>query len=120
MGFADAVTSALRQYAGFSGRARRSEYWFYYLFFVLAYVAAAILDTITGVPAATLLVIVGLFLPTLAVGVRRLHDTGRSGLWILLNFLPIVGAIVLLVFSIQDSQPGTNEYGPSPKETAFA
>ena len=63
-----------------------------------------------------MIVSLALLLPSLAVNVRRLHDTGRSGWWILIGLIPVIGFIVLLVFECQDSQPGTNAYGPSPKE----
>lgn len=59
-------------------------------------------------------------IPSLAVGVRRLHDTGRNGWWLLIGLIPLIGAIVLLVFFFQDSQPGNNEYGPSPKAAGAA
>jgi uncharacterized membrane protein YhaH (DUF805 family) len=114
------VKSVFNQYAGFSGRARRSEYWWFYLFTIIAYVVAAIVDAVIGVPAASGILFLGLIIPTLAVSVRRLHDTGRSGFWLFIGLIPLVGAIILLVFTVQDSQPGTNEYGPLPKENAFA
>ena len=110
------------KYATFEGRARRSEYWYYVLFYVLAIVALAIIDEITGTLSeeAGIGLLSGLFalatlVPTLAVTVRRLHDTDRSGWWVLINFIPIVGGIVLLVFTVMDSQPGANRFGPNPK-----
>jgi len=110
------------KYATFEGRARRSEYWYYVLFYVLAIVALAIIDEITGTfsEEAGIGLLSGLFVlatlvPTLAVTVRRLHDTDRSGWWVLINFIPIVGGIVLLVFTVMDSQPGANRFGPNPK-----
>ncbi|MDP9436969.1 MAG: DUF805 domain-containing protein [Actinomycetota bacterium] len=120
MGFADAVSSGFARYASFSGRARRSEYWWFYLFTFLVYVAATVIDAIIGVPATAAIAVLALFIPTLAVSVRRLHDTGRSGWWFLIGLVPLVGGIVLLVFFVQDGTPGANQYGPSPKETAFA
>ena len=115
MGMGEAVSSVLSKYATFSGRARRSEYWWFYLAFILVYVVAAIIDTVGGVPIATPIVFVAALIPTLAVGVRRLHDVGQSGWWLLIGLIPMVGAIVLLVFACQDSQPGPNRWGPSPK-----
>lgn len=115
MGFADAVKSVLGQYAGFEGRARRSEYWFFSLFFFLVLFVVAILDGVIGTfPLLYLLVALGLILPSIAVGVRRLHDTGKSGLFYLLALVPF-GGIALLVFFCMDSQPA-NQYGPSPKQ----
>lgn len=113
---------ALKKYAVFSGRARRREYW---MFFLVNMIIAIILGIIEGVidssPESNRSVLstlygLGIFLPSLAVGVRRLHDTGRSGWWTLVGVIPIIGAIVLLIFMAQDSQSGNNEYGPNPKQ----
>lgn len=114
MSFGTAISSCLNQYVGFSGRARRSEYWFFALFCALVYVVAAVIDAAIGTSVLTLLVMLGLFLPGLAVTVRRLHDTDRTGWWLLINLVPF-GGIVTLVFSCLDSQPFPNRYGPSPK-----
>ncbi|HST49278.1 DUF805 domain-containing protein [Jatrophihabitans sp.] len=115
MSFADAVRSVLSKYVVFSGRARRSEFWWFALFAGILYIVAGIIDAALGNQVLGLLVGLALLLPSLAVTVRRLHDTGRSGWWILIGLVPFLGAIVLLVFEVQDSQPGTNDYGPSPK-----
>jgi uncharacterized membrane protein YhaH (DUF805 family) len=122
MSFQDAVRTCLQQkYVDFSGRARRSEYWFFVLFYVIARFVAGIIDSIIGTRGfgggqgvLGTLVALALLLPGLGVGVRRLHDTGRSGWWILIGLIPIVGAIVLIVFFVQDSHPD-NQYGPNPK-----
>jgi uncharacterized membrane protein YhaH (DUF805 family) len=121
MSFPEAVRSVLSQYVGFSGRARRSEYWWYILFYLIVAIVASIIDNILGTDSGNTglvagLVALALFLPTLAVSVRRLHDTGRSGWWILLGLIPLIGAIILIVWYCQDSQ-GPNAYGPSPKES---
>jgi uncharacterized membrane protein YhaH (DUF805 family) len=115
MTFGNAVRSVFQQYAGFTGRARRSEYWYFVLFTVLVYVAASVVDAVLGIPVFTLLTVLALLVPTLAVSVRRLHDTGRSGWWMLLSLVPF-GGIVLLVFDCLDSEPGPNRFGPSPKQ----
>jgi uncharacterized membrane protein YhaH (DUF805 family) len=114
---------ALKKYAVFTGRAQRKEYWFFVLFVVLVSIVLTFIDNMTGTynRDVGLGLLSGVFslamlVPSLAVTVRRLHDTGRSGWWILLAFIPLVGEIVLLVFMVLDSQPGTNEYGPSPKD----
>jgi uncharacterized membrane protein YhaH (DUF805 family) len=115
MSFTDAVSSAFRHYADFSGRASRSEYWWFYLFYLLVLSAATLLDstrTLAGLVALALL------LPTLGLAVRRLHDTGHSGWWLLVGFVPLAGAIVLLIFFVQASHPGPNQYGPPPVGTA--
>ena len=110
MGFFAAVTSCIRNYAGFRGRASRAEYWWWTLFVILVEAATSGLgDAVGGLVGAALV------LPSIAVGVRRLHDTGRSGWWMLIAFVPFIGFIVLLVFFVLDSQPGSNEYGPNPK-----
>jgi uncharacterized membrane protein YhaH (DUF805 family) len=121
MSFPDAVRAALTNYVNFSGRARRSEYWYFALFAFLVYVAAFVIDSILGTyPLFYLLAAAGLLLPGLAVGVRRLHDTNRTGWFILLGLIPVVGAIILLVFFVAEGTPGDNQYGPSPKATPVA
>lgn len=134
MSFVTAVKTCIRKYADFTGRARRSEYWWFYLAYVLAVLAVAIVggvltavagavsESASGVVGTLVgvvygLVALGLILPTLAVGARRLHDTGRSGWWLLIGLVPL-GGIVLLVFWVTDSTPGTNRFGPSPKDLA--
>jgi|ABSQ01.1.fsa_nt_gi uncharacterized membrane protein YhaH (DUF805 family) len=112
----------LKKYADFSGRAQRAEYWYFVLFYVLIIIALSIIDSVAGLYDETLGLGVsgGLFalatlIPTLAVTVRRLHDTSRSGWWILLNLVPLIGGIVVLIFTCLDSTPGSNQYGPNPK-----
>lgn len=115
MTFGDAVRSVLTQYTGFSGRARRSEYWYFLLFSFLVSTVASMIDAALHSVVLGLLVTLGLILPSLAVGVRRLHDIGRSGWWLLIALIPLVGAIVLIVFACTDSQPGPNRFGPPVK-----
>ena len=109
--------AAVKQYATFSGRAQRSEYWFFFLFWWLIYIGLAIVDAfVFGTPGILAgLFAIGMFLPSIAVGVRRLHDTNRSGWWLLLNALPLFGWLVLFIFNVQDSQSGANSFGPNPK-----
>lgn len=118
MSFVEAVRTVLSKYATFSGRARRAEYWWFTLFALIVYVLAALVDSASGSQVATIVAIVALILPSIAVAVRRLHDTGRSGWWYLISLVPLAGGIVLLVFTLQDSEPGANQYGPSPKAGA--
>lgn len=113
----------LKKYTVFSGRARRKEYWFFVLFNVLVSIALTFIDGVTGTLSAESGVglLSGLYglavlVPSIAVGVRRLHDIGRSGWWLLIVLVPLLGVLVLLVFAVLDSQPGSNEYGPNPKE----
>lgn len=115
MGFGEAVSTCLSKYAGFSGRARRSEYWWFFLFNIIVSIVATVVDAALGTAFVALLVSIALLLPGIAVGVRRLHDTGRSGWWLLIALVPLVGAIVLIVFFATDSLPETNSYGESPK-----
>lgn len=116
MSFPDAVRSGLTNYANFNGRARRSEYWFFALFAFLVYVVAYIIDAVAGTyPIFYLVAALALLLPGLSMGVRRLHDTGKSGFMILLGLIPIVGAIILLVFFVAEGTRGDNQYGPDPK-----
>lgn len=114
---------ALQKYAVFSGRAQRKEYWYFYLFTVLITLALAILDMligsfdkVSGVGVLSGLYSLAVLIPNLAVTVRRLHDTNRSGWWFLVVLVPFIGGIVLLVFLVQDSTPGPNQYGANPKE----
>ena len=114
MSFIEAVNSCMRQYAGFDGRAIRSEFWFFWLFGFLIGIAANLVDPRGGVAG---LISLALLVPSLAVGARRLHDTGRSGWWQLLVFLPIIGWIVLIVWWATRGEPVANRYGPPPPES---
>ena len=105
-----------KKYVEFSGRARRKEYWMFILFNMLAVFGFQILDVILGTEgllgAGYSLAVI---LPSWAVFTRRMHDIGKSGWWWLIALIPLVGAIVLLVFACKDSEPGDNAYGPNPK-----
>ncbi|MGQ2983495.1 DUF805 domain-containing protein [Flavobacterium sp.] len=106
-------------YANFSGRARRSEYWYFTLFNVLAIILLALLGLVTGIFFVFYLVyIIAMIIPSLAVSVRRLHDTGKSGWFILLGLVPL-GGLVLLVFYCIEGDRGSNEYGPDPKNDNY-
>jgi uncharacterized membrane protein YhaH (DUF805 family) len=117
---------ALKKYAVFSGRSRRKEYWFFVLFVVIISIVLNIIDGLIGaydrsMGAGLLSTIFSLaiLIPSIAVSVRRLHDINRTGWWVLIALVPLVGWIVLLVFHLQDSTPGTNRYGPNPKSTDY-
>jgi uncharacterized membrane protein YhaH (DUF805 family) len=118
--FGDAVKVCFNKYVDFNGRARRSEFWWWTLFTVILGIVAGIIDAILGTRSASGTGVVGslvnlaVLLPSLAVGARRLHDTGRSGWWQLLWLVCLVGWIFLIVWLCQDSQ-GDNKYGSSPK-----
>ena len=110
----------LKKYAVFSGRARRKEYWMFLLFnIVIALVLGFVEGLANGPGIVSMLYSLAVLIPSIAVSVRRLHDTDRSGWWLLIALIPLIGTIVLIVFFVQDSKPGENQYGPNPKaETA--
>jgi len=111
-----------KNYAVFRGRAGLKEYWCFALFNIIINLCLALVDSKTGNLAAEARL--GLFgtiynvvilIPTIAVSVRRLHDTNRKGWWVLLGLIPIIGTIILLVYLVQDSDPGENRYGRCPR-----
>ena len=118
MGFGEAIQSVFSKYATFSGRARRSEYWYFVL---LQVIVTAVLNGLysatESVAFSAILVLfdLALLVPSLAVCWRRLHDIGKSGGYYFFILIPLVGWILLLVWMCQDSQPGANQYGPNPK-----
>lgn len=109
-----AVRMVLNNYVGFSGRATRSEFWYYVLAYIIASIAMNIIGGILGTMVLSMILSLGLFLPTLAVDFRRLHDTGRSAWWLLIAFIPLVGIIVLIYFWAQPSEDGDNAHGSKP------
>ena len=130
MDFTTAVRTVLKErFADFQGRARRSEFWWFYLFVMIVFIAlyavvmalafsgSGLLAAIGGI--AFLVVVLGLFIPYLAVAVRRMHDTGRSGWFLLIGMIPLVGLIVLFWF-VQRGTVGPNEFGEDPYDAAGA
>ncbi len=120
--FMEWYLKVLKNYANFTGRARRKEYWMFVLFNIIFAVIAIILDNILGVnveglPYGLFYFLYGLFIiiPSLSVAVRRLHDTGNSGWMILVGLIPIIGGIWLLVLYVTDGDPRENKYGENPK-----
>jgi uncharacterized membrane protein YhaH (DUF805 family) len=109
----------LGRYAVFGGRARRKEYWMFTLVSSVIYLALAFADDRVGSEWPTLTYLFATFLPSLAVTVRRLHDTDRSGWWVLVGAIPCAGFIAMLIFTAGEPTPGQNKYGPNPKETPF-
>jgi uncharacterized membrane protein YhaH (DUF805 family) len=105
----------LKKYATFGGRARRAEYWMFTLINTIVAVVVAFVSMKVGMQWLYFIYLVAVLLPSLAVGIRRLHDTGRSGWYLFIALIPLIGAIVLLVWLIQDSQAGDNQYGANPK-----
>ncbi|MGR4865661.1 DUF805 domain-containing protein [Caulobacter sp. LARHSG274] len=122
----------LKKYADFAGRARRSEYWLFTLFIVLVEIVYFILLGALGGGMGTgqmnglgmgltglyLLFVLGILIPSIAVSFRRLHDTDRSAWWLLIAFLPFIGGLVLLVFTLLPGTNGPNKFGPDPKGVA--
>lgn len=115
--------AVLKKYAVFSGRASRKEYWMFVLFNFIFGIVAMILDNVlqvaiggSGYGLLYTLYCLAVFIPSLAVSVRRLHDIGKSGWWLLISLIPIIGQIWLLILMLTDSDVGENEYGPNPKE----
>lgn len=111
-----------KKYADFTGRAQRSEYWYFVLFNTLISFGLSLIDFAigTGDPSTGMGLFSGLFslailIPSISVGARRLHDTDRSGWWMLLALIPVIGVIVLIALFAFDSQPETNRFGPNPK-----
>lgn len=106
----------LQKYAVFGGRARRKEYWMFCLFNIIIAVVLGFVEGLVGSQGVVgILYSLAVLIPGIAVTVRRLHDTDHSAWWLLIAFVPLVGAIVLLLFMVRDSQDERNQYGPSPK-----
>ncbi|OGR85014.1 MAG: hypothetical protein A2901_06065 [Elusimicrobia bacterium RIFCSPLOWO2_01_FULL_54_10] len=108
-------TGVLKKYAVFSGRSRRKEYWMFTLINFLIIVALVVVENLLDIFGPNLIYGLAVFVPSLAVAIRRLHDTDRSGWWMLIGLIPVIGAIVLIVFMVMDSTPGDNRFGPNPK-----
>lgn len=113
---------ALKKYAVFQGRSRRKEYWFFALFNIIISIVLSFIDVAAGIfsPATGIGLLSGLYaliilIPGISVTVRRLHDTGRTGWWLFIVFIPVIGLIVLLVFMVLDSDSTENAYGANPK-----
>jgi uncharacterized membrane protein YhaH (DUF805 family) len=118
------ATLPLKKYMQVQGSSRRKEYWFFFLLMLAVYIVAGMVDGILGMGGLigglygplTLLAALFFIIPSFAVGIRRLHDTNRSGWWILIGFVPLIGALVLLYFFILEGTRGPNDYGADPKE----
>jgi len=114
--------TVLKKYAVFDGRARRMEYWMFVLFSAIVSIVLSIVDAMLSLNAPggfgllSGLYSVAVLIPSIAVAVRRLHDTNRSGWWIFIGIIPVLGWVALIVFMFLDSTPGDNKYGPNPKE----
>lgn len=117
--FADVIKTVLNRYVQFSGRARRSEYWYWILFILLVSIALSVVDgVIFGFGDSDFSIFgplfsLATFLPSLAVGFRRMHDTGRSAWWLLIGFIPLIGAIILIFWFAKRGEEHANQYGPA-------
>ena len=114
--------TVLKKYAVFNGRAGRKEYWYFILFNIIISLILGFIDGImggfsveAGIGPLGAIYSLAILIPSLAVSVRRLHDTDRSGWWLLIGLIPLIGAIVLIIFMIQDGKPNDNQYGSNPK-----
>lgn len=127
MNFTAAVRSVFSNYANFRGRAPRSEFWWFVLFTLIANLVLSIIDSLivapilgfspfsdNGARPLSALFSLGVFIPSLAVGARRLHDTGRSAWWLLIGLVPLIGWLIFVYFAVQPSEEVTNEYGRPP------
>ena len=108
MNFSDAVRSGFSNFVNFHGRAGRAEFWYWFLFANLVLIGTSFLPAVAGIAS------LGLLIPSLAMAARRLHDTGKSGAWLLWNLVPVVGQFVLLMAMVQQSTPGNNQFGANP------
>ena len=122
------IDTIKNKYAKFDGRASRSEYWFYALFYLIIAIVVGMLDTFLINPMLgvtpelageggilQIILALALLIPSIAIGIRRLHDIGKSGWWLLIGLIPIIGALVLIYFYVTDSQAGSNQFGENPK-----
>ena len=110
----DYFIGALKKYADFTGRARRKEYWMFFLFYMIFYIGLIVIDVVLGMGFIAMIFTFALFIPSISIATRRLHDTGRSGWWQLILFIPVIGLIILIVFLSQDGHD-ENDYGVNPK-----
>ena len=135
VGFFEAIKLGFKKYVNFRDRSRRSEYWFFILFngIIFSLLIILMISTLKEVKGSTysyyykyyevhplvnaleIIYFLIMFLPIICIQIRRLHDIGKSGFFLFLHFIPLVGSIILLVFFCEDSEPGQNLYGPSPK-----
>lgn len=110
-------TDVLKKYADFSGRARRQEYWMFFLCNIAVAIIVGIIDAVIGANMIIYgLYILAIIVPTIAVTVRRLHDIGKSGWWYFIGFVPVIGFIWLIVLAATEGNAGPNEYGANPKQ----
>ncbi|WP_339723190.1 DUF805 domain-containing protein [uncultured Paraglaciecola sp.] len=115
----DYFIGPLKKYAEFTGRTRRKEYWMFFLIYTILIILLSVVDAVLGAGFLSLLFSLAMLVPSISIAARRLHDTGRSGWWQLISFIPLIGIIILIVFLVQDSHDD-NEYGANPKSGELA
>lgn len=110
--------SVIKNYTGFSGRARRKEYWMFVLINMIICAVLNVIQSVIGMetPYISIIYSLGVLLPSIAVAIRRLHDTDRSGWWVLLSLIPIIGTVVIIIFLCQNGTAGNNRFGADPKQ----
>jgi uncharacterized membrane protein YhaH (DUF805 family) len=113
MNFGEAISAGFSNYVNFSGRASRSEFWFWILFGVILSIIGNVIDAVIGIPVISAVVALVLLLPNISISIRRLHDIDRTGWWFLL-VLTIIGSILLIVWACFKGTSGPNTYGPDP------
>jgi len=111
MNFSDSIKLGFSNYVNFTGRACRSEYWYWVLFTVIVSIVTFVIDGVIGASVTSTIWELATILPSIAIGVRRLHDTDRSGWWILLGLIPLVGAIILIIWFCSKGTDGPNRFG---------
>ncbi len=122
------MTLPLKRYADFSGRSRRKEYWMFFLFVIIVAVVIGIIEGILGLTGMiggvygplTLIFALGIIIPSIACQVRRFHDQDKSGWFVLLGFIPLIGGLAVLVFMCLEGTQGANRYGEDPKNPSNA
>jgi len=114
MNFVQAISSGFSNYVKFSGRAIRSEYWYWVLFTVVGSIVAGIIDAVLGITVIDPLFGLATILPSIAVAIRRLHDLDRTGWWILIGLIPLIGWIILIIWYCSRGTVGSNRFGPDP------
>lgn len=114
MDFMTAVKFCFNNYFSIDGRAQRSQFWWFYLFFIIIYIVAALLDKAVDIPLFTLIATLAFLAPYICVAIRRMHDKDKSGWWLLISFVPIIGVLYLLYLFVTRGTVGDNRFGPDP------
>ncbi len=116
MDFMTAVKTCFSKYFTIQGRAQRSEYWWFYLFILIVMFIAGMIDAITGLPILNLIVMLAILAPYICVAIRRMHDKDKSGWWLLVSFIPVIGFFYILYLFVTRGTVGDNRFGPDPLE----